>query len=348
MNARPAVAIAAALVLDAALGEPPNRLHPVAWLGRLMDAGYRRLATPAEPGRLRRTGTALTVAAAAAAAAGGWGLARLAGRLGPAGWVLEGLGLKLTLAVRGLGAAALEVARRLDRDDLDGARHAVGFHLVSRPTAALDGPAVASAAVESVAENLADSVAGPLLFYAALGLPGAAAYRAVNTADAMFGYRGGILEHFGWAAARLDDALNLLPARVAALALAAGAALTGGSARAALRTAWCEHRRTASPNAGWPMAAMAGALGVGLEKAGHYRLGAGRAPTARDVVRSVRVMTAGAAVIAVAAAVVAGLRPHGCPQFLRRLPRRRYHEATRRRWRRFVSGGRESRRWPRA
>jgi adenosylcobinamide-phosphate synthase len=214
----------------------------------------------------------------------------------------------MTLAVRGLAAAALEVARHLERGDLPAARSAVGRHLVSRPTTALDDAGVASAAVESVAENLTDSVAGPLLFYVTLGLPGAAAYRAINTADAMLGYRDGVLEHFGKAAARLDDAASFLPARLSALALAAGAALTGDAGGAALATARRQHRRTASPNAGWTMAAMAGALGVTLEKAGHYRLGAGRPATARDVRRAVRIMLAGAGVLTAAAILAAAFR----------------------------------------
>jgi adenosylcobinamide-phosphate synthase len=270
-----------------------------------MARAERRLARRGSRGRLLVAGALVTLGTTALAAAGAGLLAGLAGRLGTAGFWLEAVGLKLTLAVRGLGAAALEVARHLDRGDLAAARAAVGRHLVSRPTAALDGAEVASAAIESVAENLTDSVAGPLLAYAAFGLPGAAAYRAANTADAMFGYRRGALEHFGKVAARLDDALSFLPARASTLALTAGAALTGASGRAALATAWRQHRRTTSPNAGWTMAAMAGALGVRLAKPGHYRLGAGADPGARDVVRSVRVMLAAAAVVAAAAAALA-------------------------------------------
>ncbi|MCL6553811.1 MAG: adenosylcobinamide-phosphate synthase CbiB [Firmicutes bacterium] len=258
--------------------------------------------------RLVLAGTLLTLAATAIAGAAAGLVARLAARSPLPGVVLEALALKTTLAVRGLASAALEVARHLERGDLPAARTAVGRHLVSRPTAALDDAGVASAAVESVAENLTDSVAGPLLFYVALGLPGAAAYRAINTADAMLGYRDGILEHFGKASARLDDAASFLPARLSALALAAGAALTGDAGRAALTTARRQHRRTASPNAGWTMAAMAGALGVTLEKVGYYRLGAGRRATARDVRRAVRVMLAGAGIVAAGAILAAALR----------------------------------------
>jgi adenosylcobinamide-phosphate synthase len=294
--------------VDAVLGDPANRLHPVAWLGRLLDAGRCRLAGPSSPPRLFVGGTLLTFGVTAAAAAGAAVFGRLAARLGMAGLALEATALKLTLAVRGLAAAGLEVAGHLDRGDLAAARAAVGRHLVSRPTGGLDHAAVASAAIESVAENLTDSVTGPLLGYAAFGLPGAVAYRALNTADAMLGYRDGVLEHVGKAAARLDDAASFVPARASALALVAGAALTGASARAALATARRQHARTSSPNAGWTMAAMAGALGVTLEKPGHYRLDAGRPPTARDIRRAVRVMVAGAGVVALAAAALAAVR----------------------------------------
>src|SRR5262249_12826551 len=177
---------------------------------------------------------------------------------------------------------------------------AVGPLLVSRPAASRDPAAVASAAIESVAENLTDSVLAPLLFYAGFGLPGAAVYRAVNTADAMFGYRRDELEDFGKVPARLDDALNLVPAPLAGLLLVVAAAVTRGSPIGALRTMWRQHARTASPNAGWTMAAMAGALGVTLAKVDHYRLGDGRLPVADDVRLAVRTM-------ATAALITAGL-----------------------------------------
>src|SRR5262249_54209283 len=154
-------------------------------------------------------------------------------------------------------------------------RGLVGFHLVSRPTSGLSEGQVASAAVESAAENLTDAFVAPLLWYSALGLAGAFLYRTVNTADAMIGYREGALEYFGKASARLDDLLSLIPARIAGLAVVGAAALTGEDFRSAWTTMHHDHGRTASPNAGWTMSAMAGALGVMLEKPGTYRLGAG-------------------------------------------------------------------------
>jgi adenosylcobinamide-phosphate synthase len=206
--------------------------------------------------------------------------------------------------VRGLWRAAAGIATRLERGDLTGARTALGFHLVSRPTADLGEGDVAAAAVESVAENLTDSIVAPALMYLLFGLPGAALYRAVNTADAMIGYREGALEHFGKLAARLDDALNLIPARVAALALIVAAALTRAAPAHAWSIMWRDHARTASPNAGWTMSAMAGALDVRLVKRDMYALGDGALPTPRDVRRSLVVMAVAALVVIVLAAVV--------------------------------------------
>ena len=176
--------------------------------------------------------------------------------------------------------------------DLVEARRLVGYHLVSRPTSDLDRGQVASAAIESAGENLTDAFVAPLVCYLALGLPAAYVYRTVNTADAMIGYREGALEYFGKASARLDDVLNLVPARLSALAIVVLAGLVGADVRGAWQIMWRDHGRTASPNAGWTMSAMAGALGIVLEKPGAYRLGEGRVPQASDVERSIRLMLA--------------------------------------------------------
>src|SRR5262249_18581607 len=170
----------------------------------------------------------------------------------------------------------------------------------SRDPSALDAPLVVAATVESVAENASDSFVAPLFYYALFGLPGAVAYRAINTADAMIGYHGRY-ERLGKVAARLDDVANFVPARLtAALLLAAGAC-----ARLRVREGWRILRRAArateSPNAGRPMSAMAGLLGVQLEKVGHYRLGDGAA--ALDAAH----IDAAWRVVAIAAAIAAAL-----------------------------------------
>src|SRR5262249_43136673 len=192
-----------ALAIDLALGDPPNRYHPVAWLGRLLAAGQRWLCR-GSPVRLLVSGAALALGVTGLAGWAGAYVSELAARLGYAGLVLEALALTCLLSVRGLVDAAREVARYLGGGDLAAARRAVGYHLVSRPTAELDKGHVASATIESVAENLTDSVVAPAFFFLVGGLAAAAMYRVVNTADAMFGYRLGPLEYFGKVAARLD------------------------------------------------------------------------------------------------------------------------------------------------
>lgn len=271
----------------------------MAWLGRLLSVGKRRDGVGSRA-RLLVAGGALTLLVAAVAAAAGWGVAAVAAHAGWAQPLVTGVALWTLLALRGLFVAAAAVARPLASGDLPAARAALGWHLVSRPTQDLDAAQVASGAVESVAENLTDAYIAPIMFFLVLGLPGAALYRAVNTADAMIGYRDGALEYFGKLAARLDDALNLIPARLAALAIVVASPLAGASAGGAWNTLLRDRARTASPNAGWTMSAVAGALEVTLEKPGAYRLGHGRAPRADDVARAVRIVGVAAAVLTLA------------------------------------------------
>jgi adenosylcobinamide-phosphate synthase len=305
MTLRRPIVILLAVALDLLAGEPPARWHPVAWLGRALHWAERRA-----PGRTVADGAAaVTLVTAGAWTLSSW-LGAVARQLGWVGVLLEALALKPAFALRQLVAATAGVEAALRAGDLETARLRVGRDLVSRPTADLGADEVASAAIESAAENLVDSIAAPVLAYAAAGLPGAWAYRAVNTADAMWGYRDERYERFGKAAARLDDVVNLVPARLGAAALAAGAALAGEDGASAARVARAQHCRTASPNAGWPMAAMAGALGVGLAKRGAYRLGEHALPSSPDAIRRAsRVLGAAAAltvVVAAGAALVGG------------------------------------------
>ncbi|MGH7263199.1 MAG: adenosylcobinamide-phosphate synthase CbiB [Candidatus Rokuibacteriota bacterium] len=290
-----------ALLLDLLVGDPSNRFHPVAWTGRLLAWG-REVARTSRPSWLMLSGGGVLVGVLALvgslAAAASWG----AGVIGWPGLLLEAALLKCAFSVRSLVSAATGVATALEIGSLEEARRRVGWHLVSRPTEALSAPHVASATVESLAENLTDSVVAPLFFFLLGGLPAAWAYRVVNTADAMWGYREGELEYFGKAAARLDDVLNWIPARVAALGIVLGALVVRQAPGNAWKTMWSDHDRTVSPNAGWTMAAMAGALGVTLEKPGAYRLGAGPLATVRHIYQAVWVMI-GASALAVAASL---------------------------------------------
>ena len=301
------VALLLALAVDLAFGDPPNRYHPVSWIGQLLEEG-RRCLFRGSPPRLLAGGAAVTIAVAGLAGAAGALVSALAARLGAGGLLLEALALTCLLSFRGLVGAARCVAADLGRGDLPAARRTVGYHLVSRPTTELDERQVVSATVESVAENLTDSLVAPVCYFLAGGLVGAAVYRVINTADSMFGYRTGPLEYFGKSAARLDDMLNFVPARIAGLSLVAGAALAGESARGALAILRRDRYRTESPNAGWTMAAMAGALSVVLEKPTVHRLGAGALPIVRDIERSVRVLraAAGVSLLLMTAAFVVG------------------------------------------
>lgn len=293
-----------AVALDLLLGDPPSRFHPVAWIGRLIALG-RRWADRVPADLLILYGAFLIVVVTTTAVMGALAAQAAAGWLPwPFGVLAQAWLLKCSFSLRGLVAAVWDVRDRLAAGDLEGARAAVGRHLVSRPVDGLDEGATASAAVESLAENLNDSWVAPLCFYLVGGVPGTWAYRAVNTADAMIGYRLGMLERLGGASARLDDLLNLVPSRLAALALVAGARL-GGESGSRAREVWRrEGRFTASPNAGQTMAAMAGALGVTLEKRGHYRLGDGPPPDVAVVDRAVGVFAAAAGVALVAALVL--------------------------------------------
>lgn len=277
-----------ALLLDLLFGEPGNRWHPVAWVGR--GLGWARRWAPREPTALLCFGALVVLGSSLLAAGFAATLERWTALIGWMSLLFQAWLLKCTFSLRRLAEVAREVKLALALGCLEEARRLVGSHLVSRPTQELSADHVASATVESVAENLTDSVIAPLFFFLLFGLPGAWVYRVVNTADAMWGYREGELEYLGKPAARLDDLLNWIPARLAGIGIVLGALIAGAATRNAWKTMWRDRHRTASPNAGWTMAAMAGALGIALEKPGAYRLGEGPLPTVESIDRAVRVM----------------------------------------------------------
>jgi adenosylcobinamide-phosphate synthase len=298
-----------ALALDAALGEPPEALHPVVWMGRAVSLLIPEDG-PAPRGALLLRGAAVVAGGGALAAGAGAAVARAAARLGPIGGAgLEAAALSSLLALRTLVESARRVAAALEAGDRDAARRHLRW-LVGRELDGLDPPLLASAAVESLAENLSDSVVAPLLWARAGGLPAAALHRFANTADASVGHR----DRFrlgGRAAARLDDVLGLLPARMSAALIAAAVPAGRGSPRDAVRCWRRDHAATASPNAGHPMAAMAGGLGVRLEKRGHHVLNPGGRPChPGDIGRAVAAVRAAA----LAGVAVCALLPAGDPR----------------------------------
>lgn len=295
-----------ALLSDLVLGDPPNRWHPTAWMGTVIARMGRWRERPRGATADLAAGAGVVAVGALGAAGAGVVVTRLAARLpGPLKALLVAAVLGTTFSIRGLDRAAAEVQRALEAGDLAAARRLLAWHLVSRDTSSLGPGQVAAATIESVAENTSDGVIAPLAWYLVGGLPAALAYRFVNTADAMIGYRDPEHEWYGKAAARLDDVLNLVPARLTGLLLVAAAPLAGVSPYGAWSIMRRDARLTASPNAGVPMGAMAGALSVELEKPDCYRLGGGlREPEAADVQRARRVAGFAAGLwVGVAAAV---------------------------------------------
>ena len=252
-----------ALAIDVVLGWPDRvcrRIgHPVIWIGRAIDfADLSFNHAGQSPGTARAKGVALVVGIVGGSA----GVAWLVASMLPGGWI----GLLLTgvlawpfVAAKSLHDHVLAVADPLCCADPDGARRAIS-KIVGRNPETLDDGAIGRAALESLAENASDGVIAPLFWGVVLGLPGLVAYKAANTLDSMIGHRTERHEHFGWAAARFDDLANLIPARITGVLIA----LVSRARGTALRTMMRDARQHRSPNAGWPEAAMAGALGVRL------------------------------------------------------------------------------------
>ncbi len=291
------MSILLALTLDALFGEPPTRLHPVAWIGRYLQRAGRGLDTlPPRAAFVRGAISWLLGGAGVVALA--W-LAQWSIHRAPA-WIAlpaTALLLKPLFSFRMLVGEVRAVEAAL-QDGLEHGRRRLA-HIVSRDTSQLNAGEVRESALESLSENLSDSVVAPLFWFALLGLPGAALYRFANTADAMWGYRG----RWEWAgkfAARADDVFNFAPSRLTALLF-----VIAGSGRVASRSLVREARKTPSPNSGWPMAAFALALGVRLGKPGVYTLHpSGRVPTGEDSARGARLaIVAGSLGAAVAAAL---------------------------------------------
>ncbi|MBI3961271.1 MAG: cobalamin biosynthesis protein CobD [Deinococcus sp.] len=277
-----------AVALDAVLPEPPSVLHPVVWMGRLTS-----LLEQFSPrsGRVLPFLAGVSIAIVVPSVFGGavWWLALGLREFGSVAYILgTAVLLKTTFTVKGLSRAALKTGRALESGDLEEARQNLKS-LVSRDTKTLTAPLMASAAVESVAENITDSYIGPWLAFGLLGLPGAFGYRALNTLDSMLGYHG-CYEYLGKASARLDDLANLVAARLSALLMVVAGAMMRLPVGQGWERMWKEHNKTESPNAGWTMSTMAGLLGVALEKPEHYRLGEGlREPVPGDIRRAVMV-----------------------------------------------------------
>lgn len=296
-----------ALLFDLLLGDPPNRYHPTAWMGNLIAFLLRwrprgnRFAELAYGIFILLLGIILSILA-------GLVITNLISRITNYQLliiILTALFLKLTISLHGLDRAARDVQSALEAGNLPEARRLLSWHLVSRDTSQLDESKVAAAAIESVAENASDGIIAPLFFFALGGLPAAFAYRFINTADSMLGYHDEEREWLGKVPARLDDILNFIPARLAGLLIVLSAPFFGASLSQAWKILWRDSSQTASPNAGIPMSAMAGALGVELEKIGHYALGKGlRLPVPADLARARRMLFVAVAIFSLFCSLV--------------------------------------------
>ena len=293
--------------------------HPVTWIGKLITWCDDAWNSGSQSSR-RRYGILTLIVLLFVALLSGFAIAGVLDRLFPGlvSLVLCGVVASTLLAQRSLDAHVLAVAKGLETDGLPGGRAAVA-HIVGRETKSLDEAAICRAAIESLAENFSDGVVAPLFWMVVLGLPGALAYKAVNTADSMIGHRTERHEAFGWASARFDDLVNLPASRLSALWLMLAAIPLGLSPAGALRTIRNDASHHRSPNAGWPEAAMAGALGIRLSGPRIYDgvpvderwVGEGNSDlTAKDIRRALKLYrTACGVQIAVLVVIVLGLRP---------------------------------------
>lgn len=284
--------LALALLLDLAFRELPTRFHPTAWMGHTVSLVTQKFPAESRSALLYGAVTTLVITGGWAAAA--FYAAKGLGNLHDVAYILGGaILLSTTFAVKALHLAAFRVRDLLNAGDMEQVR-AHMTALVSRDVTWLTAQQVGAGVIESVSENMSDGFVGPWLAFALFGLPGAAAYRAINTLDSMIGYHGSY-EFLGKTAARLDDLVNLLPSRVTGIFIVAASALLPGQNPArSWRIMWRDHRLTTSPNAGWPMSGMAGSLGVQLEKMSEregYRLGDPSRPVeTEDITRSVQSM----------------------------------------------------------
>ena len=259
--------VIAALAFDALIGDPDwlwrRPGHPVAWIGALIGVLDRGLNREDRSQQQRKTagiaGTAVMVVLSAAVGV----LVQTTVQQLPMGNLAVALIASIFIAQRSLYQHVARVRSAFAEGGLAGARKAVA-RIVGRDPEQLDEAGICRAAIESCAENFSDGVVAPVFWLALLGLPGLIAYKTINTADSMIGHRTERYVSFGWAAARLDDLVNLVPARLSAVLLASAAPIAGGAISTSLRVVRRDASKHRSPNAGWPESAMAGALGVAL------------------------------------------------------------------------------------
>ena len=284
-----------AILIDLILGDPKNRYHPTAWIGtfiaKLTTITKNQNSTFEKVGGIIMIITICSVVVLLLSGLNfGISLISVDYISLILSVVIGALLLKTTIAIRGMEKHAISVLDSLESNDLDLARNYLSM-IVKRNTTKLDKNHVLSGVLESISENTVDGITGPMFYYAFFGLFGAFVYRIINTADSMFGYKNDIFKNLGWFTAKCDTILNYIPSRFTGLMMVISAAILKNNWRNSYKVMIRDGKKTESPNAGYPMAALAGALETKFEKINHYKLGDGEITLTRDhVLSAIKIM----------------------------------------------------------
>jgi adenosylcobinamide-phosphate synthase len=279
-----------ALVLDFTVGDPKNKFHPTAWIGSLI-AKLIPLAKNSSENFEKINGIFVILISSGIVASlilfldFGIKLITVDYLSLIISVIVGGVLLKTTIAIKGMEKHALAVVCALEQDNISSARDSLS-KIVKRNTKNLDKNHVFSGVLESISENTVDGITGPLFYFAFFGLPGAFVYRVINTADSMIGYKTDIFKNIGWFGANCDKILNYIPSRLTGFIMILSAMILGNNWRKSYEIMIRDGRKTLSPNAGYPMAAIAGALGTKFEKIDHYSLGDGNISFTAEHVKS--------------------------------------------------------------
>ena len=271
--------IGMAIFLDLLFGDPKNKYHPTAWIGRFIAiltpiAKNQNTMIEKAGGILIITITSIIVISLLLILNLGMSMITFDVISIVVSVIVGGLLLKTTIAIRGMERHAKSVLESLDEDNLEKARTNLSM-IVKRNTKNLDKNHVISGVLESISENTVDGITGPLFYFSIFGLPGAFVYRVVNTADSMIGYKTHLFKNVGWFTATCDTVLNYIPSRLTGLVMIISAAILQNNWKESYKIMIRDGKKTESPNAGYPMAALAGALETKFEKINHYKLGDG-------------------------------------------------------------------------
>lgn len=279
-----------ALAVDFTLGDPKNKFHPTAWIGTLIAKIVPSLKNSSA--NLEKLGGTILILISSTIVVSLLSLLDVGINLITINYlsvilsiIIGGILLKTTIAIKGMEKHALAVVSSIENNNLRSARENLSM-IVKRDTKDLDANHVLSGVVESISENTVDGVTGPLFYFGLFGLPGAFVYRVVNTSDSMIAYKTNIFKNIGWFTANCDKILNYLPSRLTGLVMILSSMILGNNWKESYRIMMRDGRKTQSPNAGYPMAAVAGALGTKFEKINYYSLGDGEISFSSEHVKS--------------------------------------------------------------